>query len=346
MDDDLYPPLTDEERKRGAGEAGGAPEADGGEIVTPIPTDLQSPSLWHPRLGQPVASWVYRNADGEPVCYIARFNKADGEKEFRPRTLWRSSDDRLKWLWKNLPAPRPLCGLELLAQRPDAKVMVVEGEKCADIARLLFPDYVVVSPMNGAKAPHKTDWGPLRDRDPRHVVGLKGEQIIAALLKLPDRRWETWNKGKPLSSYQLSRILRDFQIVSQTIRDGNVTFRGYPRDRFKEVFTRYSTPRPQETRHDDTTSENQGEKEVFENVTVESCDESENRGNPSSSAGRDDVTEKNRENEGCADSPLSEQPDGRSRPMTGPPSAFSDNTHGSVNLDFGKNPKPRRVIKI
>ena len=90
--------------------------------------------------------------NGDRVCFIGRYNKADGVKEFRPRTWWKNrKTGEEKWRWKNVPDPRPLYGLELLAQRPNAPVMVVEGEKCADAARRIFPDHVVVSPMNGAQ---------------------------------------------------------------------------------------------------------------------------------------------------------------------------------------------------
>ena len=110
--------------------------------------------------------WVYRDANGGRVCFIGRYNKADGKKEFRPRTWCKNRrPERRGGAGRNVPDPRPLYGLELLAQRPNAPVIVVEGEKCADAARRIFPDHVVVSPMNGARSPHKADWSPLQGRD-------------------------------------------------------------------------------------------------------------------------------------------------------------------------------------
>jgi putative DNA primase/helicase len=58
--------------------------------------------------------------------------------------------------------PRPL---ELTA-RPGAPVLIVEGEKTADAAVLLFPDYVTTSP-GGAGAFDRADWSPLVGRDCR-----------------------------------------------------------------------------------------------------------------------------------------------------------------------------------
>src|SRR4029077_16317521 len=57
-----------------------------------------------------------------------------------------------------------LYGLPELLARPDAPVIVCEGEKAVDAAAQRFPDYVAISPMNGAKSPHLTDWSPLAGR--------------------------------------------------------------------------------------------------------------------------------------------------------------------------------------
>jgi hypothetical protein len=135
-----------------------------GEIVTPIPPDMPPP-LDHPELGAPAARWLYRNPEGAVLSYMVRFNQPNGGKDYLPRTLWRRSNGKFYWRWKNTPPPRSLYGRELLAAGPDACVVVTEGEKACDAARLIFGDCVVVSPMNGAKAPHKADWAPLEGRD-------------------------------------------------------------------------------------------------------------------------------------------------------------------------------------
>ena len=59
------------------------------------------------------------------------------------------------------PAPRPLYGLPGLGERPEAPVLVVEGEGTADAAALLFPEHVVISWANGTNAIAKADWQPL-----------------------------------------------------------------------------------------------------------------------------------------------------------------------------------------
>jgi len=43
-------------------------------------------------------------------------------------------------------------------------VLIVEGEKCADAAATVFPDWVVVTSCGGCKAASKTDWSALEGR--------------------------------------------------------------------------------------------------------------------------------------------------------------------------------------
>jgi hypothetical protein len=54
--------------------------------------------------------------------------------------------------------------LDRIAARPDAPVVVCEGEKAADAAGLLFPDFVAVTSQGGSKAPGKSGWSPLQGR--------------------------------------------------------------------------------------------------------------------------------------------------------------------------------------
>ena len=144
----------------------GAPKTMAGIPSFLFPIRFQTPTCITGSSASLSRSWLYRDANGGRLCFIGRYNKADGEKEFWPRTWWKNrKTGEEEWRWKNVPDPRPLYGLELLAQRPNAPVMVVEGEGKCDVARRIFPDHVVVSPMNGARSPHKADWSPLRARD-------------------------------------------------------------------------------------------------------------------------------------------------------------------------------------
>lgn len=139
-------------------------------IVLPVPFDFvaKMPRKMHRDSGDIVQLWRYNDEDGNPLCFIARIEPgANGRnKDFYPLTVWRDSETGvMKWRWRGIPAPRPLYGLDRLAQRKDAPVMICEGEKATDAAGLLFPDYVATCWLNGAESVTKADFGPLKGRD-------------------------------------------------------------------------------------------------------------------------------------------------------------------------------------
>lgn len=134
-----------------------------GNWVWPVPADAPDARTSHNHHGKPSESWAYRDAQGRLVHWVCRFDKADGSKEILPQTLWRDGG-RLAWRWGAAPVPRPLYGLDRLALAPAAPVLVVEGEKTADAAAILFSGFAVVSWSGGSKAVGKADWRALAGR--------------------------------------------------------------------------------------------------------------------------------------------------------------------------------------
>lgn len=104
----------------------------------------------------PNAEALYRYTD---TYYVARFARADG-KTFSPYT-W----DGSTWNRKAPPKPRPLYGLDDLASRPNAPVLVVEGEKCRDVAQAALMTYTAVTWHGGAQAASTANWSVLTERD-------------------------------------------------------------------------------------------------------------------------------------------------------------------------------------
>jgi hypothetical protein len=133
-------------------------------IVAPVPNESPPAPTEHFKLGKPCARWTYTDVAGSVLGYQLRFEAPSG-KEFRPLTLWRHIDSgRLQWRWESLPPKRPLYGLQGLAGRPSAPVVVTEGEKAADAAARLLPAFAAVTSPNGSKSAAKADWSPLRGR--------------------------------------------------------------------------------------------------------------------------------------------------------------------------------------
>jgi len=133
--------------------------------VMPVPEDAlaRRPIYFGARLGKPTATWAYRNAAGEILFYQNRFDSAAG-KTYLPQTYCRDKTGHPSWQLKAPPEPRPAYGLDRLATRPEAPVLFTEGEKAADAAQRLFPDFVAVTTLNGAKSPEKTDLTPFSGR--------------------------------------------------------------------------------------------------------------------------------------------------------------------------------------
>lgn len=136
--------------------------------------------------GSPTNVWEYRNSAGRLVFVVCRYGDST-TKSYRPWT-W----DGFRWQCKAYNEGRPLYNLHMLSKFPNARVIVVEGEKCADVAKQVLWDngshFVPVTWAGGSKAVNKTVWGPLAGR---HVViwpdadppGYKAALDIAELLK-------------------------------------------------------------------------------------------------------------------------------------------------------------------
>ncbi|GBR28625.1 DNA/RNA helicase [Komagataeibacter oboediens DSM 11826] len=156
-------PLTDEEKAK-AQTIGGV-TGEQWEPITPAPCEPELPR------GASFL-WVYRDAEGRPLCARFRKEREDGGKDILPlsygRRVWTDSKgnrhDGTGWHWKQGRKPLPLYGLDQLAAFPDVPVLLVEGEKTADAAARLFPDYVVMTSQGGSKAAANNDWSPLAGR--------------------------------------------------------------------------------------------------------------------------------------------------------------------------------------
>jgi hypothetical protein len=159
--DGMFAPLTD---------VGDAPKRaapkDPWRPILPITSDAPPAPTCHPRHGKPAGCWTYHDSAGGSLGQVWRFDLADSGKEFAPLTFCQNAATGARaWRFKNWSAPRPLYGLDRLAQRPSAPAVVCEGEKSADAAAELLPDHVAVTSPNGANSAAKADWLALAGRN-------------------------------------------------------------------------------------------------------------------------------------------------------------------------------------
>lgn len=124
-----------------------------------------------PRKGKrTTAQHAYTNDAGRVLFYVQRVEREEGGKYFM-LTVWldgkwhtvRKADEFLA----DWPEPRPLYRLHPLVSRPDATVVISEGEKAVDATAELLEaggEFVAIGFRNGAKAANKADWRPCAGR--------------------------------------------------------------------------------------------------------------------------------------------------------------------------------------
>ena len=140
-------------------------------VIAPVPTSAPAIEQAAIELGRspPNGLWKYFDGDGNLLFATARWNDASGKKHrVRPISWVRSVGGAEHFAFKHQDKPRPLYGLHELRLRPDAPVVVVEGEKSADAAKSIFPDYVVITSPGGSGGAGQADWTALVGRP--HVL--------------------------------------------------------------------------------------------------------------------------------------------------------------------------------
>ena len=139
------------------GDAGGDPVSLGGLHLRYAPGRSRA----HPGSSAGAAAvtitYTYNDANGDYLGTITRNVDSSGEKTFRAS--------------RGFPSPRPLYGLIALPNGPPIQSSSVEGEKTADAASKIFPDYVCVTSPFGAKSAAKADWTPLSGARRDYLAG-------------------------------------------------------------------------------------------------------------------------------------------------------------------------------
>jgi hypothetical protein len=128
-----------------------------------------------------------------------------------------------------------LFGLDELARRPHVPVLVVEGEKAAQVARLLFPDWVVITWKGGCSNVGKIDFTPLKgrivyflaDADKQGVAAMETAKKRAAaagavrttLATPPEACWTAkkgWDLADEMPDGWTVDRMRDYIVTSDT----------------------------------------------------------------------------------------------------------------------------------
>lgn len=114
---------------------------------------------------KPTRADAYRDAHGRLLGYVLRIEFDDGKK-ITPTVTWCVGPDGTEqWCMRRFPEMRPMYGLDDLAAKPDAPVLIPEGEKCRAAGAGAFGQYAVASWPGGSKGIGYVDWRALRGRD-------------------------------------------------------------------------------------------------------------------------------------------------------------------------------------
>jgi hypothetical protein len=116
-------------------------------------------SSWRPAIIHP-----YRSAAGALLGYVLRINCPDGKKFTPTVTFCEGVAGERRWCITAFPRPLPLYRLDQLAQL-DRPVLLIEGEKTADAAARLLPQFTAMTWPGGSKSYRYVDFSPLRGRE-------------------------------------------------------------------------------------------------------------------------------------------------------------------------------------
>ncbi len=177
--------------------------------ILPVPEGV--PALGR-RTGEE-GRWEARDAEGRLLLVRVRTPHPVNGKAVITWTWCETGPGMAEWRAKAPEKPLPLYGLDRLARNPEARVLVVEGEKTADAAERIFPGVVAVTSGSSDSAA-SAGWEALAGREvwiwrDADEAGLKYQDKVAELLlgiaktvrqvALPDAvtAWTKPGKDKP-----------------------------------------------------------------------------------------------------------------------------------------------------
>ena len=151
----MFDPISDADRAQAATASIG----DDKMPIVPVPADAPPCEYRHPKFGKPTQLWSYHDIDGNLIGHVARFDygaNGKGQKTYLP-LMYCEKDGRRAWMARGFPEPRPFYRLPSFVKRPNATVLIVEGEKTALAAAQLFSNLVCTTTPGGAQSPGKAD---------------------------------------------------------------------------------------------------------------------------------------------------------------------------------------------
>lgn len=138
--------------------------------IVPVPKDIPFPNLeTHMLLNYQLKDaelddlYKYTTEKDETIGYVVRLIDNENRKRMPTLSYCQHVGGTISWTWKEFDG-FPIYNLYELIQNPDKPVLIVEGEKAADAAKTIFPDFVVITWYGGSSTIRLPDWSVLKDR--------------------------------------------------------------------------------------------------------------------------------------------------------------------------------------
>lgn len=196
--------------------------------------------------------WTYHTETGHPAFWIMRADFQDvlgnPHKSVKPYSSF-TIDGKNQFKFGLQCDARPLYNLTEIVNNPNKTVIMVEGEKAADAAKKLFPDYVVTTWAGGIKSFDKTNISHLINRDvilwpDNDLPGISGMRIAASRLpkskivfqevqkNLPDK----WDLGDVIPpNLDLVQMLQNAEIPVLAVHQGEELSLDYYKSRLQKM---------------------------------------------------------------------------------------------------------------
>lgn len=226
--------------------------------VIPVPQSAENPEIKENKYlnymlkdgAREVSRHAYRDEHGNLKGYVFRIEKADGSKITPPLSYCENEGGRQAWRWQGFEKDNKTpYGIEKLALDQTRPVLVVEGEKTADAAQKLFPEYHVLTWGGGAGNVDKTNWEPLVGRDVviwpdndqgghkaaetlHNIIACanagKGKDASVAIVPLPDEIPHKWDLADALPEGWTLNTIKEMareaippkDITREVVQDG------------------------------------------------------------------------------------------------------------------------------
>ena len=173
-----------------------------------------------------------RMAFGEITAKYARFAQdyAQQVKHARP-ILPESLSDRDQDNWEPLLAIAGCAGDAWLTRATNAALKLSSyGEKSVSTGNQLLADIQEIL-------------------ENKRINRIRSAQLISDLIEDVEKPWVTYNRGNPISTRQLAKLLSAYDISSKTVRFSFYdTPKGFELSQFKDAFARYLT-KPEDLAH-------------------------------------------------------------------------------------------------